>query len=35
MLHAGDAHHAGDYTRGSEDEGTPTLYVVRRGKHVA
>ena len=34
-LHTGDAHHAGDYTRGHAVDGSPTLYVVRRGKHVA
>jgi hypothetical protein len=39
-LHTGDAHHAGDYARelvpvGAGGGGTATLYVVRRGKHVA
>ena len=35
-LHTGDAHHAGDYTRQEgRGSGTATLYVVRRGKHVA
>jgi hypothetical protein len=39
-LHTGDAHHAGDYARdlvsaGVGGGGTATLYIVRRGKHVA
>lgn len=35
-LHTGDAHHAGDYTRERPmADSAPTLYIVRRGKHVA
>jgi hypothetical protein len=37
-LHTGDAHHAGDYARehaGSPGGGTPTLFVVKRGRHAA
>jgi hypothetical protein len=37
VLHAGDAHHAGDYARDDDTVpgGVPVLYVVRHGRHVA
>jgi hypothetical protein len=37
-LHTGDAHHAGDFVRTEPETppaGVPTLYVVKRGRHVA
>jgi len=35
LLHAGDAHHAGDYARVDDAPAAPTLFVVNRGRHVA